>query len=125
MQAWHDAVDIMLTGVLHTCEAAIPTLLDQGTGGSIVITSSSAGLKSPIRTLGVKNPGLLGYIAAKHGVIGLMRSYANVLGPYSIRCNTLHPTGVNTPMLANEAFAQFAVESRRCWRPCTTRCRCR
>ena len=39
-----------------------------------------------------------------------MRSYANVLGPYSIRCNTVHPTGVNTPMLANEAFAQFAVE---------------
>lgn len=109
-QAWHDAVDIMLTGVLNTCEAAIPTLLKQGEGGSIVITSSMAGLLGPIHELAVKTDGFLGYVAAKHGVIGLMRCYANVLGPYSIRCNTVHPTGVNTDMIANPEFAGLAAE---------------
>ncbi|HTK66091.1 MAG TPA: mycofactocin-coupled SDR family oxidoreductase [Pseudonocardia sp.] len=108
VQAWHDCIDVMLTGVLYTIEAAVPTLIEQGQGGSIVITSSTAGLKAPVRTLGTKNNGLLGYIAAKHGVVGLMRAYANSLGPYSIRCNTIHPTGVNTPMIANQEFADFA-----------------
>ena len=107
-QAWHDAIDVMLTGVLHTCEAAIPRMIEQGDGGSIVITSSTAGFKGPMRELAVKNDGFLGYVAAKHGVIGLMRSYANVLGPYSIRCNTVHPTGVNTGMVANPEFAELA-----------------
>jgi SDR family mycofactocin-dependent oxidoreductase len=110
LQAWHDCIDVMLTGVLHTIEAAVPTLIEQGQGGSIVITSSTAGLKAPIRVLDMKNNGLLGYIAAKHGVIGMMRAYANSLGPYSIRCNTIHPTGVNTPMIANEQFAVLAEE---------------
>ena len=107
--AWHDAIDVMLTGVLHTCEAAIPSLIEQGSG-SIVITSSTAGLKGLLRTLDLKSDGLLGYIAAKHGVVGLMRAYANVLGPYGIRCNTVHPTGVNTPMVANPEFAALVEE---------------
>jgi SDR family mycofactocin-dependent oxidoreductase len=109
LQAWHDAIDIMVTGVLHTCEAAIPTMVAQGAGGSIVITSSNAGLKGPVRTLSVKNYGFLAYITAKHGVIGLMRAYANALGPYSIRCNTVHPTGVDTPMVNNEQFFELAA----------------
>jgi SDR family mycofactocin-dependent oxidoreductase len=106
-QAWHDAIDIMLTGVMHTCEVAIPAMLEHGEGGSIVITSSNAGLKGPLRTLGLKNYGFLAYIAAKHGVIGLMRSYANVLGPYQIRCNTVNPTGVDTPMVNNPQFFEL------------------
>jgi SDR family mycofactocin-dependent oxidoreductase len=109
-QAWHDCVDIMLTGVLHTCEAAIPTLLAQGEGGSIVITSSTAGAKGPMRTLAVKSDGFLGYVATKHGVVGLMRCYANALGPYKIRCNTVHPTGVSSPMTANEQLFAFMSE---------------
>lgn len=108
-QAWHDAIDVMLTGVLHTCEAAIPRLIEQGEGGSISITSSVAGLKGPVRSLEVKTDGYLGYIAAKHGVVGLMRTYANALGPYRIRCNTVHPTGVNTPMIVNPEFAAAAA----------------
>jgi SDR family mycofactocin-dependent oxidoreductase len=108
--AWHETIDIMLTGVLHTCEAAIPRLVEQGDGGSIVITSSLAGLRAPMRTMDMKSLGLLGYIAAKHGVVGLMRSYANVLGPYGIRVNTVHPTGVNTPMVANPEFMALATE---------------
>jgi SDR family mycofactocin-dependent oxidoreductase len=108
--AWHEAIDIMLTGVWHTCEAAIPRLVEQGEGGSIVITSSLAGLRAPMRTMDMKSNGLLGYFAAKHGVIGLMRAYANVLGPYRIRVNTVHPTGVNTPMVANPEFMTLATE---------------
>lgn len=110
IQAWHDCIDIMLSGVLHTIEAAVPTLISQGQGGSIIITSSTAGLKAPVRTLETKNNGLLGYIAAKHGVIGLMRAYANSLGPYGIRSNTIHPTGVNTPMVANAEFGAYIEE---------------
>lgn len=110
IQAWHESIDIMLTGVLHTCEAAIPTLIDQGQGGSIVITSSTAGLKSLLRGMDLKNHGALGYHAAKHGVVGLMRCYSNSLGPYGIRCNTIHPTGVNTPMVANPEFQAWTQE---------------
>ena len=106
-QAWHDCIDVMITGALHTCEAAIPTLLTQGDGGSIVITSSLAGVKGPMRTLGLKSDGFLGYVVAKHGVVGLMRCYANALGAYKIRCNTVHPTGVSTPMTANEHLFEF------------------
>jgi SDR family mycofactocin-dependent oxidoreductase len=108
--AWHEAIDVMLTGVLHTCEAAIPRLIEQGEGGSIVITSSLAGLRAPMRTLDMKSLGMLGYFAAKHGVVGLMRAYANALGPYSVRVNTVHPTGVNTPMIANPEFMALAQE---------------
>jgi SDR family mycofactocin-dependent oxidoreductase len=110
LAAWHEAIDIMLTGVLYTIEAAIPTLIAQGDGGSVVITSSLAGLRAPMRTMDMKSPGLLGYFASKHGVVGLMRAYANVLAPYGIRCNTVHPTGVNTPMVANPEFGALAAE---------------
>ncbi len=108
--AWHDAIDVMLTGVLHTVEAALPSMVERNQGGSIVITSSAAGLKGPTRSLRTKTDGMLGYIAAKHGVVGLMRAYANALGHLGIRVNTIHPTGVNTPMVANPAFMGAAEE---------------
>jgi len=108
--AWHDAVDVMLTGVYHTCQAAIATLIEQGLGGSIVITSSTAGLKGLNSAWEATSAGGLGYIAAKHGVVGLMRAYAMSLGQYNIRVNTVHPTGVATPMVMNEAFANYVAE---------------
>jgi SDR family mycofactocin-dependent oxidoreductase len=108
--AWHDAVNVMLTGVYYTCEVAIPTLIKQGTGGSIVITSSTAGLKGITARPSMLNAGMLGYHASKHGVVGLMRAYANALASESIRVNTVHPTGVNTPMVVNEAFLMWAME---------------
>lgn len=110
VSAWHDSIDIMLTGVIHTLEAAVPTMVEQNTGGSIVVTSSVAGLKGTARSLRTNTYGLLGYTAAKHGVIGLMRCYANALAEYSIRVNTIHPTGANTPMVANEAFLGSAEQ---------------
>lgn len=110
VQAWHDCIDVMLTGVLYTIEAAIPTLVEQNLGGSIVITSSAAGLKGTTRSLRTKTYGMLGYTAAKHGVVGLMRSYANALGGYGIRVNSIHPTGADTPMVNNSAFLGMAPE---------------
>jgi SDR family mycofactocin-dependent oxidoreductase len=109
LDAWTVAVDVMLTGVFHTIEVAIPPMVDAGNGGSIVITSSTAGLKGLASTRGLATPGFLGYSAAKHGVVGLMRCYANALAPHSIRVNTVHPTGTRTPMCVNEQFESWAT----------------
>lgn len=100
---WRDVIDVNLTGVYHTIEVAIPTLIAQGEGGSIVVISSAAGLVG----LGSDDPGSIGYTAAKHGVVGLMRSYANHLAPHNIRVNSVHPCGVDTPMINNEFFQQW------------------
>lgn len=95
---WRDVIDVNLTGVHNTVEAAIPIMVSQGDGGSIVLISSAAGLIG----VGGGDRGSVGYTAAKHGVVGLMRAYANFLAPHSIRVNTVHPTGVDTPMINNE-----------------------
>jgi len=94
-QDWRDVIDINLTGVWHTAKAVIPHLIEQGTGGSIVLTSSTAGLKG--------TPNVAQYTASKHGVVGLMRTLALELAPHSIRVNSVHPTGVATDMILNEA----------------------
>jgi len=91
---WADVLDINLTGVWHTAKAVIPHLIEQGTGGSIIITSSVAGLK------GAAN--VAAYVASKHGVVGLMRTLALELAPHSIRVNTVHPTAVGTDMILND-----------------------
>jgi len=96
--AWRDVLDVNLTGAFHTVEVAIPTMVKQGDGGAIVLISSVAGLV-PMNS---SDPGGLGYTAAKHGMVWLMRQYANVLARHSIRVNTVHPTGVNTPMIDND-----------------------
>ena len=92
---WQDMIDINLTGMWHACKAAIPHLIEGGRGGSIVITSSDAGLKG--------FPNLAHYVSAKHGVVGLMRTLALELAPHMIRVNSLHPTTVNTDMIQNPA----------------------
>jgi SDR family mycofactocin-dependent oxidoreductase len=92
---WKDVLDINLTGVWHTCKAVIPHLIQQGTGGSIILTSSTAGLKG--------TPSVAPYTASKHAVVGLMRTLALELAPHSVRVNTVHPTGVATNMILNEA----------------------
>ena len=110
LAAFQDSVDIMLTGVFNTVEAALPTLLEQDQGGAIVITSSSGGLKTGGVRLSTLTRGTIGYAAAKHGVVGLMRAWANALGERNIRVNTVHPTGVNSPMVVNQQFAEFTAE---------------
>jgi SDR family mycofactocin-dependent oxidoreductase len=102
-QTWQDVIDVNLTGVFNTVETAIPSMIKRGAGGAIVLTSSTAGING----IGGPTRGGLGYTASKHGVVGLMRSYANILAPHSIRVNSVHPTGVNTPMIINEAMQEF------------------
>jgi NAD(P)-dependent dehydrogenase (short-subunit alcohol dehydrogenase family) len=75
-----------------------------GLGGSIVITCSTAGIR-PTPSDG--SGGHDGYVAAKFGVVGLMRSYALALAPDRIRVNTVHPTGVATPMVVNDFFRRY------------------
>jgi SDR family mycofactocin-dependent oxidoreductase len=100
---WDDVIDVNLTGVYHTVEVALPGMLAHGTGGSIVMINSTAGLNG----IGGPGPGSLGYTAAKHGCVGLMRAYANLLAPRGIRVNSVHPTGVDTPMVMNPAMQAF------------------
>jgi SDR family mycofactocin-dependent oxidoreductase len=106
-EAYIAGIDVMLNGVFDTVNLAIPHIRAGGRGGAIVITSSTAGLYGGMAD---GNPGVMGYIASKHGVVGLMRAWANALAPERIRVNTVHPTGVNSPMITNEAFGQFVQE---------------
>jgi SDR family mycofactocin-dependent oxidoreductase len=101
MSAFADAVDVMLKGVYYTIEAALPALLEHGDGGAVVITSSIAGLTGARAKFSQKSHGAAGYLAAKHAVVGLMRGYANMLAEKNIRVNSVHPTGVATPMIVN------------------------
>ena len=103
LEMWTDVIDVNLTGALHTAKAAIPHILTGGRGGSIIFTSSTAGLKG----FGGSQAGGLGYAASKHGIVGLMRTLANALAPQSIRVNTVHPTAVNTMMAVNPAMTAF------------------
>ncbi|KKE98489.1 mycofactocin-coupled SDR family oxidoreductase [Mycolicibacterium obuense] len=97
-QAWQDVINVNLTGAFHTIDVAMKPMIKYGNGGSIVLTSSVAGLVG----VGAPIAGAVGYTAAKHGMVGLMRAYANFLAAYSIRVNSIHPAGVNTPMIDNE-----------------------
>ncbi|WP_396918979.1 mycofactocin-coupled SDR family oxidoreductase [Mycolicibacterium sp.] len=103
LEMWTDVLNVNLVGSFHTAKAAIPHLVDGGRGGSIVFTSSTAGL----RGFGGLQGGGLGYAASKHGIVGLMRTLANALAPHSIRVNTVHPTAVNTMMAVNPAMTAF------------------
>jgi SDR family mycofactocin-dependent oxidoreductase len=92
--AWREMIDINLNGVFHTVKAAIPTLIAQNQGGSIVFTGSTEALK------GAEN--ISSYAASKHGVTGLMTSLARELGRYNIRVNSVNPTCVDTHMINND-----------------------
>jgi SDR family mycofactocin-dependent oxidoreductase len=95
-QTWHEMIDINLSGVWKTIRAAVPPMIEQGRGGSVIITSSVAGLFG--------FPNLASYSAAKHGVVGLMRVLTQELAPHMIRVNTVNPTTVDTPMIASDAI---------------------
>jgi SDR family mycofactocin-dependent oxidoreductase len=97
--AFREMIDIDLIGVWQTLKAATPYLIERK-AGSMVIISSAAGLITP--------PGLAHYAAAKHGTVGLMRAFANELGPHGIRVNSIHPTQVDTPMIMHdEIYTMF------------------
>ena len=96
-------VDINLTGVFNTVRAALPSMVERGEGGSLVLTSSTAGLRAYQNTAH--------YTAAKHGVIGLMKVLAQECGPHGIRVNAVCPTTVRTPLVINDStFELFAPD---------------
>jgi SDR family mycofactocin-dependent oxidoreductase len=113
-QAWRDSIDVILTGTWNTLQVSYPQMVEGGRGGSIIIISSSNGLKGHTDGSG----GWDGYTAAKHGVVGLMRSYAWFLGPNNIRVNSIHPSGVPTLMTQNQLFADYVAVTppERMWR---------
>jgi (+)-trans-carveol dehydrogenase len=98
-EAWDETISINLTGVFNTVRAGVNRMIQQNEGGAIVITSSTAGLRGFY--------GSPAYNAAKHGVVGFMRSLALELAPNNIRVNTVHPTSVHTPMIINDVFPRL------------------
>ncbi len=99
-QSWDEMIGVNLTGVWKSAKAVAPHMIERQTG-SIVITSSVNGLE----------PGLnyAHYVAAKHGVIGLMKNIALELAPYGVRCNSINPGAIKTPMTDHQgAWDMFA-----------------
>jgi (+)-trans-carveol dehydrogenase len=100
---WQATQDVVLKGVWHTAKAAIPLLKRQDEGGSLIFTSST------LATKGI--PNMSAYVAAKHGVVGLMKTLAIELAPWRIRVNCVAPTSVNTKLIHNPAtYALFAPD---------------
>lgn len=94
MEAWRDMIDVNLTGVWNTCQVSLKHLVEGGKGGSMILISSTAGLR------GAAN--CTHYGAAKHGVVGIMRALAKEMAPQNIRVNSVHPTTVGTDMVLND-----------------------
>lgn len=92
--AWDQMITTNLSGQWRSLAAVVPHIIESGQGGSIVFISSMNGLKASY--------GNGHYTAAKHGLIGLMKTAAIELAGHNIRVNALCPTGVRTPMLMNE-----------------------
>lgn len=108
VQAWKDTIDVNLSGVWNTIMVSAPHIIEGGRGGSIVVTGSSAGLKS---ISAVASPGSAAYTASKHGVVGLTRIFARDLAKHSIRVNSIHPSSVNTPMIDNEIMRTWLADN--------------
>ncbi|MGH3642816.1 MAG: mycofactocin-coupled SDR family oxidoreductase [Mycobacterium sp.] len=101
---FHDTLDVNLAGVWHTVKAAATAMIEHGRGGSIILTSSNLGLSG---RGGNGSEGYAGYVASKHGVVGIMRMSAHWLSKYAIRVNSVHPTAVDTPMIVNDPTARW------------------
>ncbi|MGH3638437.1 MAG: mycofactocin-coupled SDR family oxidoreductase [Mycobacterium sp.] len=104
-RTFRDVVEVNLIGVWNTVDAAIPALIAGGRGGSIVLTSSTQGIKAS----GTERAGLQGYAASKRALVALMQGWSLQLAPHSIRVNTIHPSGVATDMIINETTMSLAA----------------
>lgn len=107
-EIFQTTIDVNLTGVWNTLEASVPHLLANDNGGSIVVIGSTNSTSG--KTL-EQTPGSQAYIASKHAVIGLMRSYALHLGPKNIRVNAIEPTSVITPLITNDAAKKLIEQA--------------
>ncbi|MGD9795328.1 MAG: mycofactocin-coupled SDR family oxidoreductase [Acidimicrobiia bacterium] len=102
-QAWDTVLDVNVKGVWNTVRAVAPHMKAAERGGSIVITSSMAGLRG--------HAAYSHYVASKHAVTGLAKSLANELAPYRIRVNTVHPTGVAVDFTGRESDSFMGTRS--------------
>jgi SDR family mycofactocin-dependent oxidoreductase len=96
---WDDVYQVNLLGVRNTCVAAVPAMIAGERGGSIIITSSGAGLGGAY--------GLSDYCATKWGVIGFAKSLAKEVGPHNIRVNVIAPGTVDTDMVQNDGLRKL------------------
>src|SRR5271156_1811403 len=101
-EQWDAIVGVNLTGTWRTLRAVIPVMIEGGNGGSVVVVSSSAGLKA--------TPGNGHYSASKHGLVALTNSLAIELSEFGIRVNSIHPYSVDTPMIEPELMMQVFAQ---------------
>lgn len=102
---FREIIDVNLIGAWNTVDAAIPALIAGGRGGSVVLASSTQGLKAS----DTDRAGLQAYAASKRALVALMQGWAQQLAPHSIRVNTIHPSGVATDMILNESTMALAT----------------
>ena len=98
-EQWDAVIDVNLSGTWRTIRAAVPAMIEAGNGGSIIIVSSSAGLKA--------TPGNGHYAASKHGLVALTNSLALEVGEFGIRVNSIHPYSIDTPMIERDAMIEL------------------
>src|SRR5271168_3680637 len=104
-EQWDTVIGVNLSGTWRTVRAVVPAMIEAGNGGSIVVVSSSAGLKA--------TPGNGHYSASKHGLVALTNALAIELGEFGIRVNSIHPYSVDTPMVEPEAMMQIFADHPR------------
>jgi SDR family mycofactocin-dependent oxidoreductase len=97
-EQWNAVIDVNLSGTWRTIRAVLPAMIDAGNGGSIVVVSSTAGLKA--------TPGNGHYSATKYGLVALTNALALEAGEYGIRVNSIHPYSVDTPMVEPDRMAE-------------------
>lgn len=96
---WDSVIGVNLSGTWRTIRAAVPAMIEAGNGGSIIIVSSSAGLKA--------TPGNGHYSASKAGLVALTNALAIEAGEFGIRVNSIHPYSVDTPMIDPHGMAEL------------------
>ncbi|MGB3480600.1 MAG: mycofactocin-coupled SDR family oxidoreductase [Mycobacterium sp.] len=97
-EQWDSVIETNLSGTWRTVRAAVPAMIAAGNGGSIIVVSSSAGLKA--------TPGNGHYSASKHGLVAITNALALEVGEFGIRVNSIHPYSIDTPMVEREAMMQ-------------------
>jgi SDR family mycofactocin-dependent oxidoreductase len=97
-EQWDSVIQTNLSGAWRTVRAAVPAMIEAGNGGSIIMVSSSAGLKA--------TPGNGHYSASKHGVVAITNALALEVGEYGIRVNSIHPYSIDTPMVERDAMME-------------------
>ena len=97
-EQWDTVIDVNLNGTWRTIRATVPAMIEAGNGGSIIVVSSSAGLKA--------TPGNSHYAASKHGLVAITNSLALEVGEFGIRVNSIHPYSIDTPMVEPDAMME-------------------